>query len=134
MRTNKSLITPAFEFIKDVNVRKSLEDLFTLIEDININVYSDLRLFVTTLSVNDTSPSVRDGDVFITANTQATAISDFDNATDGKQIVIICNDVNTSIADSGNFKLSVAWTPGADDTLTLVHYDGVWYEIARSAN
>src|SRR3990167_284324 len=125
VKSPKTIFLPDASNIKDEEVRRVLEQIFMLLETNHQNYYDDLTLGVTILPVNDTTPSVRDKKLFITANTQATAITDFDDAQNGQIISIICNDANTSIADSGNFKLSAAWAPNADDTITLVHNEGV---------
>jgi hypothetical protein len=38
------------------------------------------------------------------------------------------------LLDSGNVKLSAAWTPNDNDTLTLVFDGAEWIETARSSN
>ncbi len=134
MKTPKTIIAPDASNIKDEEVRRVLEQIFTLLELNHKDYRDDLSLDVVILPVNDTTPSVRDKKTFVTANTAGTAITDFDDAQDGQRIIIICNDVNTSIADAGNFKLSAAWAPNADDTISLVHYGGTWYEYGRATN
>lgn len=55
---------------------------------------------VTTFAANDATPSVSDGTrVYMTANTSATSISTFDDATSGQFIIVYINDVYTTIAD-----------------------------------
>jgi len=87
---------------------------------------------------DDTTPDVRSGSIFITsANTGATAITDLDNPTVGETITIIGgSDTNPStIADSGNFKLSGDMTLGLDDSITLfVKEDNYYIELSRSDN
>ena len=134
MKTPKAILAPDLTFVKDPVLKTVFENFFLLLEEMNTNFYDDLTLKVSVLPINAVAPSVRNGKNFITANTAGTAYTDYDDSQDGQIITIICNDVNTTIADSGNFKLSAAWAPNADDTLTLVHYNGVWHEIARAAN
>jgi len=91
-----------------------------------------------TIAADDTTPDVSGGSVFITsANTGATAITDLDNPTVGETITIIGgSDTNPStIADSGNFKLSGDMTLGLDDSITLfVKEDNYYIELSRSDN
>lgn len=87
---------------------------------------------------DDTTPSVNGVSVLVTIdNTSPTAITQLDNAVAGQVITIIgAGGTNpATIADSGNFNLSAAWSGGADDALTLVTPDGsTWYETGRSTN
>lgn len=100
------------------------------------DLYGDLNPKVSTFADGDTTPSVKDGHlkVFKTANTGATAITDFDEAQEGQEITVIFTDALTTIADSGNFRLSIAFTSTADDVMKLVHAGGIWYEVSRSVN
>ncbi len=82
----------------------------------------------------DTSPDISDGNHFKTASSLATTITNFDGGAPGQEITIVFGDANTTVSDSGNIKLSGAFTSTADDTLKLL-YDGTyWYEISRSVN
>lgn len=57
--------------------------------------------FLRILPVNDTTPSVKDGRYFSTANTLATTITNFDDAISGQEIQIFFNDNNTTLKFSG---------------------------------
>ena len=91
-----------------------------------------------TIAADDTTPDVSVGDVFITsANTGATAITDLDNPRVGSIIHLLGgSSTNAStIADSGNFKLSAAITLNADTVITLfVRADNDYVELSRSVN
>jgi len=91
-----------------------------------------------TIAADDVTPDVSGGNVFTTsANTGATAITDLDNPTVGQIVRIIggSNTNSSTIADSGNFNLSAAWTASLDDVLTLfVQADNDYIEISRSNN
>lgn len=91
-----------------------------------------------TIAADDTTPDVSGGNVFTTsANTGATAITTFDNATQGQVLILIGgSDTNSStIADSGNFNLSAAWTASLDDVLVLyVQGASDFIEITRANN
>jgi len=91
-------------------------------------------------AADDTTPSVLGVDELVTpVNTSATtAITQLDDAVPGQQVTIRIGSSSTnadSIADGGNFNLSAAWAPTADDTITLYTPNGTtWYERSRSAN
>jgi len=89
------------------------------------------------MGVNDTSPSVLyHKSLQSVANTQATAITDFDDAATGDEVILKCNSITNAItiAKSGKFSLlTAAWTPDLGDTLKLKkRSDGKWIEIYRS--
>lgn len=84
----------------------------------------------------DTTPSVARGRVFTVANTGATTITTFDDATPGETYTFIFSDGNTTVQDGANLHLSggVNFISTADDVLVLV-YDGTsFYEVSRSTN
>lgn len=91
-----------------------------------------------TIAADDVTPDVSSGNVFVTsANTGATAITDLDSPKVGQLVVIIGgSDTNSStIADSGNFALSAAFTAQADNVLGLyVQADNDYVELFRSTN
>tara|TARA_Y100001938_G_C7909732_1_gene338990 strand:- start:281 stop:700 length:420 start_codon:yes stop_codon:yes gene_type:complete len=97
-----------------------------------------LCLSEATAAADDTTPSVANINVLkIGANSGGTAITQLDGAIAGQLVTIIITSATNSstIADSGNFKLSAAFNPNADDTITLYTSDGTtWYELSRSAN
>ena len=90
------------------------------------------------IPADDTTPSIKDGAVFITsANTGATAITDLDDVEIGQVVTLIGgSDSNAStIADSGNFNLSAAITLQANNLLTVyVLADNQYIELSRSIN
>jgi len=91
-----------------------------------------------TIAVDDTTPDVSGGNIFTTsANDNATAITDLDLPQVGQIVYIIGgSDTNSStIADSGNFNLSAAFTASLDDILILlVQADNDYLEIGRVDN
>lgn len=95
---------------------------------------------VQTLSAGATTASLANGLVITTGiNTGATAITGFTNAIAGNIVYVVGNASTTSnattIADSGAFKLSAAFTANANDTLVLyVRDQGDYVEIGRSDN
>ncbi len=91
-----------------------------------------------TIAADITTPDVAGKSVlFTSANSGATAITDLTNPATG-QIVIICGGSATNsstIADSGNFNLSAAFTASVDDCITLyVVADNDYIELTRVNN
>lgn len=86
----------------------------------------------------DATPDVAGCRVMKTsANTGATAITDLDNPVVGSFVTIIGGSATNSstIADSGNFSLTGAFTAGLNDTLTLyVVADNNYAEVSRADN
>lgn len=119
--------------IKDVLI-SALQTLFFS----EITMGGPLIFNAETIAADDVTPDVSGGNVFITsANTGATAITDLDSPTAGQLVILIGgSDTNSStIADSGNFTLSAAWTASDGDALILyVKADNDYIELARSNN
>lgn len=94
----------------------------------------------TTIAADDVTPAAGTGKICVmttSANTGATALTDIDSPTVGGFIVLIGGSATNSstIADSGNFTLSAAWTASLNATLTLfVVADNNYIEISRSSN
>lgn len=125
---------PLVEFNKEaVPVRN--EELRKIRRD-NRNAKLGIQTVIT-IAVDDVTPSVNNGSIFVTsANTGATAITQFDDGKKGQVIRVIGgSDTNSStIADAGNFKLSAGMTLGATDSIIL-YYDGTyWIELSRTTN
>ena len=93
---------------------------------------------VQTLAADDTTPDISGGNIFITSgNTGATVITDLDNPKAGQVIMLVggSNSNPSTIADSGNFNLSAAWTASLDDVLILlVVADNDYIELGRVDN
>jgi len=84
--------------------------------------------------VNSATPSVSDGNVFLTGGT--TTITNFTGGWTGQEIKIISEHAIT-ITDGTNIFLSGSanYVMDATDTLTLINKaDGKWYELSRSNN
>jgi hypothetical protein len=79
----------------------------------------------------DLTPDVSGGNVFQTANSGATVITDFNEGTEGQLIHIMFGDGDTSIAHGGNIHL----IGGAQldftlyETITLMYVGAVWCEM-----
>jgi len=83
---------------------------------------------------NDATPSVKNGNIFLTGGT--TTITDFDDG-HTKQIITIIAEHSLTITDGTNIFLSGSanWSMTATDTLTLIcKADNLWYEIGRGDN
>ena len=86
-----------------------------------------------TFANSDSWPSVIDGTHFKTAAI-GVALNNLGKGLDGQEVTIVAVNTQTTISDGGNFKLSAAWNPGADDCIVLL-YDGTsWIEKSRSTN
>jgi hypothetical protein len=135
MKLTSKFIIPPY-----LNLPFKVEDfLRQLCESLRRNhedLYYDLRPGSIAIQDQDATPSVKNGHLklFYTANTGATTITDFDEAMEGQIITVLITDAVTNIADAGNFQLSAAFNPNANDTITLFYKSGIWYEITRSAN
>ena len=91
-----------------------------------------------TFTNTDTTPMVRAGTVFLTANTSNTVITGFDNGTAGQIIYIIHGDNNTDYEDGTNLQLRRSLdhtTAQTNDTISFICVDGTkWVELNRSDN
>ena len=85
---------------------------------------------VPTLTVNEPQPSVANGTLFKTANTQATLIANLLGGLQGQRVTIIIADTYTTFDFSGTVmegNAGVDWPPGVGDHLECV-FDGTnWY-------
>ena len=82
----------------------------------------------------DATPSVKGGEAFKTANTQATTITDFDNTYDGQVFSVIIGDANTTVDFTAtNLKGNGGgdWSPAVNDSMTVIS-DGTtkWCDIS----
>ena len=59
-----------------------------------------------TITIIGPTPSVSVGNVFITGNSGATSITNFTGGTDSQQIIVICGDANTTIANNSNIVIA----------------------------
>lgn len=115
----------------------------TAVGDLNMggtyDVYDLAMLDFTkqTIAADDATPDVAGGTVFVTsANTGATAITDFDNPRVGQHI-ILCGGSNTNsstIANSGNFTMKGgAFVAAVGYCITFrVNADNDYVELGRS--
>ena len=102
-----------------------------------INSNFDNKLFTAAAVLSGATPAVNiatAGNIFKVTNGGATTVTNFTSGYAGQEIVLVFTDANTTLGDSGNLKLSAAFTSTASDTMRLV-FDGTdWYEQSRSVN
>ncbi len=85
---------------------------------------------LTTFSVNNTTPSVLDNHTFLTANTAATTITDFDDGVAGQVIFVLFNDAFTKIDFTSTILYGnggADWTPVQYDHMTCVSDGTRWF-------
>jgi parallel beta-helix repeat protein len=86
--------------------------------------------FITTFASLDTTPSVKRGRTFQTANASATVISAFDDGVEGDEIFVLIDDANTTIDFTGT---TLKGNGGADKVCTSGDFlrarlmGGNWY-------
>lgn len=104
----------------------------------NLLANGTIRNKTCTIADGDATPDVAGCQILTTSsNTGATAITDLDNPLPGSIVVLVGGSATNSstIADSGNFALSAAWTATVDETLTLfIQADNDYVELGRSTN
>ena len=83
-----------------------------------------------TFTDQDATPDVSASKKFLTANTVATTITNFDGVTtDGYEILILFKDDLTDVAHSANIDMpgEVSRSFETNDMAVFTYYDGVWY-------
>ena len=110
----------------DVNGTLIVEGLATFNAAVKLNT-------PITFVLNDATPTVAAGNVFIINSSSTTDMTDLDDGLQGQMVIIRASTANVDVIDGGNLKLAGNWTPDADDTITLI-FNLVWYETSRSAN
>lgn len=82
-----------------------------------------------TITDQDATPSVIEGAYFKTANTVATTITDFDNATEGQVIFVEFGDGNTTVdftASGLKGNAGADWSPAQGDHMTCIYNGTDW--------
>lgn len=90
----------------------------------------------TMTTLNNATPDVTDVTLVLIAAASGVNITDFLGGSDRHVITIIGGGSGISILDNPGvgLQLSGNWTDGLGDTLQLIYYNTVWYEISRSPN
>jgi len=83
---------------------------------------------------DNTTPSVANLNVCVCSPAGATTITDFTNGTNGQEITIIFTNGNATLSDASPLFLNGGFTSSADDVITLVRRNSLWYEKSRSVN
>lgn len=92
-------------------------------------IQNSVSILKSTFADGDTTPDISGFNVWKTANTSATTISNFDGATGGEQIFVIINDSNTAIDFTSS---SLKGNGGADWTASI--YDSMYCVFDSSSN
>ncbi len=83
-----------------------------------------------TLTPNSATPSVELGNIFKTANTGATSITNFTDGAAGQRVTVFCQDANTTLVNNSN----ITTTTGSNKSLSngavyeLIHNGTKWVE------
>lgn len=100
------------------------------------NALGDMGMIIN-FADGDTSPSVKNGCLFRTANTGGTSITFFDDGYLGQEITVIFNDANTTMVNATTMMMlgNTDKTFAAKDIATFIKTVGnVWREKSRSVN
>ena len=136
-------LPPRFEFTetdqdkKDKEIEDYLNKLTIQIDEMFkrlFNRVSEPISWTIRSLINDATPSVESGRLFLTGGT--TTVTDFDDGVEG-QIITIISAHTITITDGTNIFLNASgnFVMAATDTLTLIcKADNKWYEIGRSDN
>ena len=95
--------------------------------DVRINTHLGVA---KSFGPNDATPSVVGYTSFLTTNTAATTITDFDDGFIGQDIVVIIGDANTTIDFTSSALIGNAgadWSPGSGDWLRAYYNGTNWY-------
>jgi hypothetical protein len=89
-----------------------------------------------TITDGDVTPSVTFAGPYLTANTGATAITNFTDGLEGQILTILAQDANTTINHSTSIRLAggVNKTFAVYDTMQLLRCNGIWQQISYSKN
>jgi len=83
----------------------------------------------------DTTPSVLSGNVFVTANTAGTTITNFDDGRATQIITILFGDGNTTITRNNAYLAGgVNFVSTIQAVIVLLKIGAFWFEVSRSLN
>jgi hypothetical protein len=109
----------------------------TGITTITNNIKAGLKVSyanVLTFTVDDTTPSVGSGNVFLVPASSSSNITALDDGVQGQVVLLIGGGASAAVVDGSALKIAGNWTAAADATLTLIYNGTNWYELSRSAN
>jgi hypothetical protein len=68
------------------------------------------------------------------ANSGATSVTNFDDGVDGQVLTLSFSDANTTITrNNAYFAGGANYTSGVNQTLSLIYFNGGWYELCRAS-
>ena len=121
-----------------IRLARSLRNMLPNVPAGSLGMYPDQTFYAgrivsqrtTTFADADAAPSVSGGNLFKTANTGATTITQFDDGVDG-QVIRILIDANTTIQNNANIKnrSGANVTGAANITESYVRISGAWYQL-----
>lgn len=135
--------------VKTKRIRLSNDNIFALRNAANSEIwniddsgntmqYGCERHTWKTSTDGDTTPTVANTDRLVVANTGATSITDFDNASTYQEITVFFSTANTTLVHSTSYlRLAnhVDWTPTAYSSITLYKINSLttaWFEKCRT--
>jgi hypothetical protein len=107
-------------------------DLLTLAGPIKADLFYNTS--VVSFTDGDTTPTVGAGNSFVTANTGATSITNFDDGQAGQYLHIVFGDANTTLVHNVtkiNLTSDSNWNFATNDAILLIKKGTVWYEVGR---
>jgi len=116
----------AVDFGKSLPIITITGTIYEPIRQYNIAGNAEIQL-----TDDSATPSIKDGNIFYSYNTNPTTITNFTGGYAGKIIYIIFYNTNTTINTTTDIKLSAVFNSANTNTLTLMHNGSRWYEIAR---
>jgi hypothetical protein len=125
--------TGVVTLVNAASLDNSTDGILTITEP-TVAIAGAVDMAQCTIAADDTTPSMT-GCFWMTtsANSGATAITDIDDAVVGSKVCIVGGSATNSstVADSGNFNLSGAFTAGLDDILCLyIQADDDYIEVS----
>ena len=133
---NKTLVTNLKRSFSSTSVRTN--NAVSVVTNVLENAISSSGATIYhphTFSANDTTPSVKNGTLFFTANTSATAVTGLDDGVPGQKVIIFVNDGNTTFNTGANFRLfrhnsGINFAAAENDTIQLLCIDGTkWVQL-----
>ena len=112
-----------------MRIQNEIEQAFSKVEARDTQKTGRAIHNVVSFTDADATPSVANGTYFVTANTGATTITDFDDAVLGQEIIVEIGDANTTIdftASGLKGNAGVDWSPTTGDHMRCVFNGTDW--------
>ena len=131
---NKTLVTNLKRSFSSTSVRgNNARSVPTNIVENAMSSSGATIYHIHTFTDGDTTPSVKNGTLFKTANTSNTVIEGLADGVAGQHVMIIVNDANTDFSDETNFNMFRGgdWNTAAqNDTIQFICVDGTkWVQL-----